>query len=110
MTGLKCEHTRRPDAAFPSEVKNRPDIKNTFFFAYNLWKYLTYLCSVFLFQPENLQVVPPIMVLFAKYPKVCEYDLSSVKRIVCAAAPLSAEIEDAVTKRLNVQEIQQGNR
>ena len=49
------------------------------------------------------------MVLFAKYPKVSDYDLSSVKRIVCAAAPLSAEIEDTVMKRLKLEEIQQGN-
>ena len=49
------------------------------------------------------------MVLFAKYPKVSHYDLSSVKRIVCAAAPLSAEIEDTVMKRLKLEDIQQGN-
>ena len=49
------------------------------------------------------------MVLFAKYPKVSDYDLSSVKRIVCAAAPLSAEIEDTVMKRLKLEDIQQGN-
>ena len=57
----------------------------------------------------NLQVVPPIMVLLAKHPKVPDYDLSSVKRIMCAAAPLSGEVEDAVMKRLpSVQQIQQG--
>ena len=48
------------------------------------------------------------MVLLAKYPKVSEYDLSSVKRILCGAAPLSAEIEGAVFKRLKLDDIQQG--
>ena len=61
-----------------------------------------------MFQPVTLQVVPPVMVLFAKYPKVSAYDLSSVKRIMCAAAPLSEEIESAVMKRLNLGDIQQG--
>lgn len=53
-------------------------------------------------------LVPPVMVLLAKHPKVSDYDLSSVKRIVCGAAPLSAEIEDAVMKRLQLEDIQQG--
>ena len=59
-------------------------------------------------QPSSLSVVPPIMVLFAKHPKVSEYDLSSVQRITCGAAPLSAEIEEAVKNKLNLTNIQQG--
>ena len=53
-------------------------------------------------------MVPPIMVMLAKHPKVSEYDLSSVKRIICGAAPLSAEIEEAVKNKLNLTNIQQG--
>ena len=60
------------------------------------------------YQPPKLEVVPPIMVMFAKHPKVSEYDLSSVKRIICGAAPLSAEIEEAVKKKLNLTNVQQG--
>lgn len=60
------------------------------------------------YQPPTLEVVPPIMVMFAKHPKVSEYDLSSVKRIICGAAPLSAEIEEAVKTRLNLTNVQQG--
>ena len=48
------------------------------------------------------------MVLFAKHPKVPSYDISSVKKILCGAAPLSAEIEALVQKRLNITDIQQG--
>lgn len=48
------------------------------------------------------------MVMFAKHPKVSEYDLSSVKKIVCGAAPLSAEIEEAVKNKLKLTNIQQG--
>lgn len=47
------------------------------------------------------------MVLFAKHPKVSEYDLSSVRRVVCGAAPLSAEVEEAVKNKLKLNYIQQ---
>ncbi|KAL4235621.1 hypothetical protein ACF0H5_004016 [Mactra antiquata] len=59
-------------------------------------------------KPRFLHVVPPIMVMFAKYPKVSEYDLSSVQTIVCGAAPLSKEIESAVKAKLNISNIFQG--
>ena len=48
------------------------------------------------------------MVMFAKHPKVSEYDLSSVKSIICGAAPLSGEIEEAVKIRMNLETIHQG--
>lgn len=67
-----------------------------------------YLSLIQTFKPPTLQLVPPVMVLLAKHPRVSEYDLSSVKRILCGAAPLSAEIEDAVLKRLKLEDIQQG--
>ncbi|XP_025157251.1 4-coumarate--CoA ligase 1 [Harpegnathos saltator] len=57
---------------------------------------------------ENLILVPPLMVFLAKHPLVDKYDLSSVKVIACGAAPLSEEIYEAVTKRLNVPVIKQG--
>ena len=60
------------------------------------------------FQPITLHVVPPIMVMFAKHPKVNEYDLSSVKTVLCGAAPLSPEIEEAVKRKLSLDYIQQG--
>ena len=59
-------------------------------------------------QPTSLQLVPPVMVLLAKHPKVAEYDLSSVKKVICGAAPLSKEIEDAVKNKLNLQCVFQG--
>ena len=48
------------------------------------------------------------MVMFAKHPKVDEYDLSSVKTVFCGAAPLSPEIEETVKRKLNLSYIQQG--
>lgn len=67
--------------------------------------FMTFCC----FQPECLFVVPPVMVLLAKYPKVPDYDTSSVKMIICGAAPLSKEIENQVKARLNDPCVMQGN-
>jgi acyl-CoA synthetase (AMP-forming)/AMP-acid ligase II len=50
-------------------------------------------------RPEAINVVPPIMLLLAKHPLVAKYDLSSVRRIMCAAAPLSVELREAVEAR-----------
>ncbi|XP_052806232.1 probable 4-coumarate--CoA ligase 1 [Mya arenaria] len=68
----------------------------------------TYLKLIETYKPKTLTMVPPIMVLFAKSPKVSEYDLSSVTQISCGAAPLSKEIEDVVKERLKLPCIYQG--
>lgn len=46
-------------------------------------------------------MVPPLMVFLAKHPLVDNYDISSVRELLCGAAPLSKETEDAVYKRLH---------
>ncbi|WAQ94548.1 LUCI-like protein [Mya arenaria] len=68
----------------------------------------TFLRLIEKYRPRNLQLVPPIMVLLAKSPKVSEYDLSSVSQIACGAAPLSKEIEDLVKEKLKLPCIFQG--
>lgn len=45
-------------------------------------------------------LVPPVVLALAKSPLVDKYDLSSLKGIICGAAPLSAELEQAVAQRL----------
>ncbi|XP_060589364.1 uncharacterized protein LOC132744623 [Ruditapes philippinarum] len=60
------------------------------------------------YKPTVIQTVPPIMVMFAKYPKVADYDLSSIKVAVCGAAPLSKEIEDMVKEKLKIPCVHQG--
>ncbi|GAA5868557.1 hypothetical protein JCM1840_005488 [Sporobolomyces johnsonii] len=45
-------------------------------------------------------VVPPIALGLAKHPIVDNYNLSSLRFIISGAAPLSADLQQAVTKRL----------
>jgi 4-coumarate--CoA ligase len=54
----------------------------------------------------NLQVAPPILVMLDKRPETTKYDLSTLKHILCGAAPLSKELQSAVAKKLNCNIIQ----
>eukprot|EP00939_MAST-03C_sp_MAST-3C-sp1_P004657 g4657.t1 len=45
-------------------------------------------------------LVPPIILGLAKHPVVDKYDISSLKSIMCAAAPLGSDIERAAAERL----------
>lgn len=51
-------------------------------------------------QPERSHLVPPILLGLAKSPIVDNFDMSSLRFITSAAAPLSADTETAVKKRL----------
>ncbi len=51
-------------------------------------------------------VVPPIALALAKHPAVDEHDLSSVEVTMCGAAPLGAELADAVARRVGCKVIQ----
>jgi 4-coumarate--CoA ligase len=52
-----------------------------------------------------LFLVPPLMVFLAKHPMVADYDLSSMSLIICGAAPLSKELENAVYDRLKIKNL-----
>src|SRR4029077_3222808 len=45
-------------------------------------------------------VVPPIALVLAKHPSVDGYDLGSLRYILSGAAPLSADLARAVTRRV----------
>ncbi|MBF9049314.1 AMP-binding protein [Roseobacter sp. HKCCD9010] len=55
---------------------------------------------------NRLYIVPPVALALAKHPMVDQYDMSSVHSIFSGAAPLSAEVEEAVGKRLGAESIQ----
>jgi len=52
-------------------------------------------------------VVPPMLLLLTKHPKVGEYDLSSVRMVNSGAAPLSEDLVKATFKRTGIR-VKQG--
>ncbi|NYV76603.1 4-coumarate--CoA ligase family protein [Streptomyces sp. UH6] len=54
-----------------------------------------------------LYVAPPIVLALAKHPAVDGYDLSSVRYVISAAAPLDAELAEACRTRLGVPSVGQ---
>ncbi|WP_427167416.1 AMP-binding protein [Streptomyces sp. C1-1] len=48
-------------------------------------------------------LAPPVMLALAKHPAVGNLDLSHLRRIICAAAPLDAGLQAAVADRLGVE-------
>ncbi len=58
-------------------------------------------------RPERAHLVPPILVGLAKHPVVDQYDLTSIRCIMSAAAPLGLATEQAVKARIGC-EIKQG--
>jgi acyl-CoA synthetase (AMP-forming)/AMP-acid ligase II len=55
---------------------------------------------------RRMWIVPPVALALAKHPIVDTYDLTSVEQIFSGAAPLGAEVSDAVAKRLNCVSLQ----
>lgn len=53
-------------------------------------------------------LVPPIILLLAKHPVIDNYDLSSLRLVMCGAAPLGAELSQQVKKRLTTLIVKQG--
>jgi len=54
----------------------------------------------------HLQVAPPIMVMLSKRSETKKYDLSSVTDILCGAAPLSKELQNEISRKLNCEILQ----
>jgi acyl-CoA synthetase (AMP-forming)/AMP-acid ligase II len=55
---------------------------------------------------RRMWVVPPVALALAKHPMVDDFDLSSVDQVFSGAAPMGAELSDAVSKRLNCEMLQ----
>ncbi|MFN8375400.1 MAG: 4-coumarate--CoA ligase family protein [Anaerolineae bacterium] len=51
-------------------------------------------------------LVPPIILALAKHPLVEKFDLSSLTLIFSGAAPLSADLQEAVRRRLQITTVQ----
>lgn len=48
-------------------------------------------------------VAPPVMLALAKHPRVADLDLSALRSVISAAAPLDAGVQTAVADRLGVE-------
>ncbi|MFB6903473.1 4-coumarate--CoA ligase family protein [Streptomyces bacillaris] len=66
-----------------------------------------FLAAIQTHRITGLYVAPPIVLALAKHPLVGEYDLSSLRYIVSAAAPLDAELAAACSARLGLPPVRQ---
>ncbi|EXL41976.1 hypothetical protein FOCG_15334 [Fusarium oxysporum f. sp. radicis-lycopersici 26381] len=53
----------------------------------------SFLSTIQDFKVTYLILAPPVVSMLVKSPLICQYDLSSVKFLVCGAAPLQADVE-----------------
>ncbi|MGW1806592.1 4-coumarate--CoA ligase family protein [Streptomyces sp. NPDC002078] len=67
----------------------------------------TFLAAIETHRITGLYVAPPIVLALAKHPAVARYDLSSLKYVLSAAAPLDAHLARACAQRLGLPPIGQ---
>ncbi|MFF3871486.1 4-coumarate--CoA ligase family protein [Streptomyces sp. NPDC001978] len=67
----------------------------------------TFLAAIETHRITGLYVAPPIVLALAKHPAVVRYDLSSLRYIISAAAPLDAQLGAACSERLGLPPVGQ---
>ncbi|CAF4911134.1 unnamed protein product [Pieris macdunnoughi] len=67
-----------------------------------------FLATIEKYKINMTTIVPPLAVFLAKHPLVTKYDLSSLNEVWCGAAPLSREIQIAISERTGIDFIRQG--
>ncbi|MEU5315436.1 4-coumarate--CoA ligase family protein [Streptomyces sp. NPDC021056] len=67
----------------------------------------TFLAAIQNHRITGLYVAPPIVLALAKHPLVTQYDLSTLRYIISAAAPLDAKLAEACSQRLNLPPVGQ---
>ncbi|WP_306322951.1 MULTISPECIES: 4-coumarate--CoA ligase family protein [unclassified Streptomyces] len=68
----------------------------------------TFLAAIEKHRVSHLYVAPPIVLALAKHPAVERYDLSSLRNVTSAAAPLDGELARACARRLGLPHVGQG--
>jgi 4-coumarate--CoA ligase len=71
------------------------------------FRFEDFLFTIGRYKITSLQIAPPILVMLSKRPETARYDLSSVKDVLCGAAPLSRELQNECQRRFGMQ-INQG--
>ncbi|MFJ4539233.1 4-coumarate--CoA ligase family protein [Streptomyces tibetensis] len=66
-----------------------------------------FLAAIEKYRITALYVAPPIVLALAKHPAVAQYDLSSLKYVISAAAPLDARLAAACSQRLGLPPVGQ---
>jgi 4-coumarate--CoA ligase len=64
--------------------------------------YCSFLKAVQDYKITHLQVAPPILLMLARRKETKDYDISSVKYVMCGAAPLSRELQTEVSERYSL--------
>ncbi|MEY7977765.1 4-coumarate--CoA ligase family protein [Streptomyces pilosus] len=67
----------------------------------------TFLAAIQNHRITGLYVAPPIVLALAKHPLIAEYDLSSLRHVISAAAPLDAHLAAACARRLGLPPVGQ---
>ncbi|MFI2434421.1 4-coumarate--CoA ligase family protein [Streptomyces sp. NPDC018693] len=67
----------------------------------------TFLAAIQNHRITGLYVAPPIVLALAKHPAVAQYDLSSLRYVISAAAPLDADLAAACSQRLDLPPVGQ---
>ncbi|MET8825932.1 4-coumarate--CoA ligase family protein [Streptomyces sp. NPDC004610] len=67
----------------------------------------TFLAAIQNHRITGLYVAPPIVLALAKHPRVADYDLTSLRYVISAAAPLDASLALACARRLNLPPVGQ---
>lgn len=65
-----------------------------------------FLHAIQTYRITTLQLVPPILIMMSKHPDTSKYDLSSLTLALCAAAPLSKELQNHCSKRFGFNIVQ----
>ncbi len=55
---------------------------------------------------RRMWIVPPVALALAQHPLIDQYDLSSIEQVFSGAAPMGAELSNAVGKRLDCVSLQ----
>lgn len=61
-----------------------------------------YLRYIQQFKITMIQLVPPVLVMMTKRPETAKYDVSSLKLILCGAAPLSSDLQNEIMNKFNL--------
>ncbi|KAH6609045.1 4-coumarate- ligase 2 [Trichoderma cornu-damae] len=67
------------------------------------FQYDEFLAAIQRYRITQLHIVPPVVVMLTKRPETTRYDLSSLRNILCGAAPLSRQVQMACQEKFNVR-------